>query len=154
MNKLIDAAVAGTSTATWSDFMQYTGKDDWIECMDIFMSSMTDAVGEKQIETDMCSKELPEDVYDPWGFCRNATDNAYCTDPCCNFDLQNKMCCAPTMQTVSVPRPEIDWENFAYRCLASDYSVRGSCGVECFDENNTIDAHSPCDEHLQDAEGT
>ena len=59
MNKLIDAAVAGTSTATWSDFMQYTGKDDWIECMDIFMSSMTDAVGEKQIETDMCSKELP-----------------------------------------------------------------------------------------------
>ena len=138
MNKLIDAAVAGTSTAKWSDFMQYTGKDDWIECMDIFMSSMTDAVGEKQIETDMCSKELPEDVYDPWGFCRNATDNAYCTDPCCNFDLQNKMCCAPTMQTVSVPRPEIDWENFAYRCLASDYSVRGSCGVECFDENNTI----------------
>lgn len=138
MNKLIDAAVAGTSSATWTDFMQYTGKDDWIECMDIFMSSMTDAVGEKQMETDVCSKELPEDVYDPWGFCMNATDDAYCADPCCNLDLQSKKCCAPTMQTVSVPRPEIDWENFAYRCLASDYSVRGSCGVECFDENNTI----------------
>ena len=43
MNKLIDGAVAGTSSATWTDFMQYTGKDDWIECMDIFMSSMTGA---------------------------------------------------------------------------------------------------------------
>ena len=140
MNKLIDAAIAGTSSATWTDFMQYTGTDDWIECMDIFMSSMTDAVGDKQIETDMCSKELPEDVYNPWGFCMNATnaDHAYCADPCCNFELQSKKCCAPTMQTVSVPRPEIDWENFAYRCLASDYSARGGCGVECFDKKNTI----------------
>ena len=138
VKSLIDDSLALRSTSQWTDYLQYTGTDTWIDCVDIFYQSMQDGEGEKTIVTDQCTKSLPAEVYDPWRYCRDDPESEYCSDPCCNFQLQETKCCAPTEQTVTVSRPTFDNAAFAQRCVESDYNARGACGPDCIDSTLNI----------------
>ena len=49
----------------------------------------------------------------------NWEDPKWKTDPCCNWELQQKMCCAPRDITFPVPEPEVDASTIAEYCSDS-----------------------------------
>jgi hypothetical protein len=144
---LIDHADAKITTSSSTDYLVFTGKDTWVECMDIFKQSSIDGATKSVSRvTDECVKDLPDGVWDYWPLCSEdaATyypemydpTNAYCQDPCCNLDLQSSMCCMPQEVTYSVPAPSFDFLSFSDSCIISDarsllakYNGTGVAGV-------------------------
>ena len=89
MNELLRKVEAGMQPASWTDFLQFTGQDAWIDCMEIIRSSMTDNYVVESRTTDQCIADYPEDTWDFDGYCRDTKpDHPWCADPCCNPYLQ------------------------------------------------------------------
>jgi|TARA_B110000238_G_scaffold186954_1_gene216596 hypothetical protein len=120
--------------ATWVDFVQFTGQDAWIDCMEIIRSSMTDNYVVESRTTDQCVADYPEDTWDFYGYCRDTEpDHPWCADPCCNPHLQETQCCAPRAVDVTLFRPIFDQNTFVTKCIVSDITSRGSV-----DGNNSV----------------
>ena len=138
---LIDQADAKITTTSSTDYLVHTGKDVWVECMDIFKkSSIEGSTKTVSRVTDECVKDLPEGVWDYWLLCSEYAaewypdvydpTNAYCLDPCCNLDLQSSMCCMPQEVTYSVPAPAFDFSSFSDTCIVSDARAKVADGAD------------------------
>ena len=122
---VITQAQTKVTTSAETDYIVHTGKDDWVECMDIFRTSAL-LNGTKTVTrmTDDCVRELPDGAWDWWSLCNadwgSNPEDPYCQDPCCNYDLQSSMCCAAQEVSYDVPAPSFDFESFSYSCILSD----------------------------------
>ena len=56
-----------------------------------------------------------------WGYCTDNPTNAWCTDPCCNWDKQRTMCCAAKNATISVFRPKLKTDDYVMECLTAAF---------------------------------
>ena len=112
---LITQAQKKVTTSAATDYIVHTGKDDWVECMDIFRKSAVEG-GTKTVTrvTDDCVRELPDGAWDWWSLCNadwgSNPEDPYCQDPCCNYDLQSSMCCAAQEVSYEVPAPSFDFD--------------------------------------------
>ena len=84
MNELLKKAEDGLQPASWEDFLQFTGQDAWIDCMEIVRSSMTDNYVVETRLSDRCVADYPEDTWDFHEYCREENPNHgtchfYCT---------------------------------------------------------------------------
>ena len=55
------------------------------------------------------------------GYCADHPEHAWCADPCCNWDMQQTMCCAPKDATVSVFRPKLKTESYVKECISAAF---------------------------------
>ena len=153
---VIDRADKKITTSDSPDYLVHTGKDMWVECMDIFRKSAVEgATKTVQRVTDECVKDLPEGAWDYWPLCSEYAKesypdvydptNAYCKDPCCNLDLQSSMCCMSQEVSYEVPAPTFDFAAFSDLCYVSDAraQVAGGSDASAITESNPQNAMDP-----------
>lgn len=126
MNETLSRASKGVSAISWDDFVQFTGRDAFVDCMELVSLSVTDAYENVTLLTDECTLPYPETSSGIWSFCESNPDHEYCADPCCNIFIQDKLCCAPKSATVSRFRPTFDSDVFTETCMLADAVTRGS----------------------------
>ena len=56
-----------------------------------------------------------------WGYCKDYPNHEWCKDPCCNWEMQQTMCCAPKNATVSVFRPKLKTADYVFECLSTAF---------------------------------
>jgi hypothetical protein len=78
------------------------GSDSWGACSSLIDQALTFVDKPRTIETSMCTHDWDTD--------------AWKSDPCCNWELSDTMCCAPREQTAMVPEAQVDTTALAAYC--------------------------------------
>ena len=78
MNELLKKVEDGVQPASWDDFLQFTGQDAWIDCMEIVRASMTDNYVVETRMSDQCITDYPEDTWDFYHYCQDNADHGMC----------------------------------------------------------------------------
>ena len=136
LNATMEKTETGTVLTDYVDYLQHMGTDAWVDCISIVTNSMEDAWVEETQETTECVVADPCDWmtmdhsdetlveacnHGSWGYCADHPEHAWCADPCCNWDMQQTMCCAPKDATVSVFRPKLKTESYVKECISAAF---------------------------------
>ena len=136
LNKTMTKTEDGTMLTNYIDYLQHMGTDAWVDCISIVTNSMEDAWAKETQETTECVVSEPCDWMNmdhnnetlveqcnqgSWGYCKEYPNHEWCKDPCCNWEMQQTMCCAPKNATVSVFRPKLKTENYVLECLSAAF---------------------------------
>jgi hypothetical protein len=78
------------------------GSDSWGACSSLIDQALTFVDKPRTIETSMCTHDWDTDEWE--------------SDPCCNWELSDTMCCAPREQTAMVPEAQVDTTALAAYC--------------------------------------
>ena len=119
MNAFMASVKAGDAASDWEVIMQYQGKDTWAGCAALVRESLIDGTKQISIKTDKCTEAFPDTQgTSEREFCAKAenSNNAWCTDPCCNEDLQETMCCRVQTKTFERYDPSVDKEKLGENC--------------------------------------
>ena len=136
LNATMEKTEKGEVLTNYVDYLQHMGTDAWVDCISIVTNSMEDAWATETQETTECVVPDPCDWmtmdqsnethveacnYGTWGYCTEHPTDTWCADPCCNWDKQQTMCCAPKNATVSVFRPKLKTESYVMECLSNAF---------------------------------
>jgi hypothetical protein len=102
ISALLRKVKLGEMAASADALISFTGQDTWFSCSNLILDTVKLEEGvEVTEETSGCTHPFPKTCGDPMSFCRTneGQSDPWCTSPCCNWDLMNKMCCMPSKQT-------------------------------------------------------
>jgi hypothetical protein len=105
---------------------KYTSTDAWFACSNLVSKMQDTVIKSKTRTTSSCVLQMPNFCGETsLSFCKKNPTNAWCTNPCCNFELSRTMCCAASTVTFDATAYKVNAYEVASRC-ATDESLNNA----------------------------
>lgn len=114
----IEAAMNG-SMGTSAEYIAATeASDDMRACLDTLeLATKAEPVNRVSMSIECLTDEpFTCEGEGAWEYCQRDPKHPWCRDPCCNLELQSKLCCAPRPVTIAMMVPKVEERKFGFVC--------------------------------------
>jgi hypothetical protein len=130
MENVLTMQREGRMAGGWQLFAIYMGSKAWSSCAQMISKSLNPVYEQIDYVSRSCMVPYPElqsgQNTEAYCQCREAagvTNDPWCTNPCCNHELEKFQCCAASTTSMKAFRPTLNEDGFRNICTVDDENL-------------------------------